>query len=118
MTNWAKEFPKLSFWYVTAAVGAWLVKSEKQTNYNLDLGECRIFCTLEKSLSLEIALQFIKKNKRVISIESDSKYDNDYNFSMHNIIIFAETKKVYSKKDIDDLKRDYIIVQLTGLTQI
>jgi len=116
----SEDFPNFTFWFVGAPIDDWLIKSKQKIidgHFNFEQ-KSKLFCTLENSISFKVVQQFIKKNGQIISIESGVGYDIDYNFDLHSgAIIFAETKKVYYKKDIEELKRDCIIVELSGLKQ-
>ena len=110
----SEDFPEFTFWYVGARNGDWLIKTKQKVKFSV---EYRIFCTLENSISLGLAQQFIKKGGEISGIVSGIGYNIDDGFYAHDVIIFAETRKVYSTKDLEELKRDYFIVQLSGLRQ-
>ncbi len=112
--NLKEMFPELTFFVVR---GQWNKKFQPKVKINI---ETRVFCTLETSLGIKSVNQFLHKgDKTLFSIEF-------WRRTLHNRlerelntpgIAFAETGKVYLKKDLRELEEDYLITMLSGLRQ-
>ena len=109
-----KLFPDLTFFQV---VGKFNGSFGARPNVWPD--RYRIFCSLEKSLSIRSVVKFLEDGSTGLkSIEPDKPSD----YYLDNVlqgfgIVFAETGKIYKAVDLEELKRDYFIAKLSGLKQ-
>lgn len=116
--NLKEMFPKLTFFVVES--NEWNHKFRPKVDIKV---RTRVFCTLENSLSLRVVLSFLDDeypwNKQNLSISFwDPMIHNRLEFELNNPgIAFAETKKIYTKKDLEDLQSDYLIAMLSGIKQ-
>lgn len=107
-------FPKLTFFVVR---GQWNKKFQPKAKINI---QNRIFCTLEGSLGIKSISPFLHKgDKTLLSIEFWRRtLHNKLDWELNNPgIAFAETGKIYRKKDLDEFRQDYLIALLSGLKQ-
>lgn len=118
MVDLKELFPEFSWWVVCIDSGAgW--RADFKHSFMRQHVIARIFCTLEGSLGPWAIQQFTV-------IDADTTSIEPWNLELHGTldgkmnnhgIAFAETGKVYRKKDLDELRMDYAIAALAGLKQ-
>ena len=112
--NLKEMFPDLTFFVVK---GQWNKKFQPETKINI---ANRIFCTFGNSLGLKSIIPFLHKGDKTLQSIGFWRrtFHNKLEWELNEPgIAFAETGKVYRKKDLEELKEDYLVVLLSGLKQ-